>query len=732
MNISMTDRDSITSQNELLTMSYARGTAHTGTSSTVDESCTEEEKEQIAQLPKATFNSFVSPAERKRRQMAKLEEIKKQQEAEKIKEPLIVDTNNVKEGDSSGDSASDEESSSSDTTSRTSNVNSNSPASGGSNESKSLELEVIAESDNIEVQASNNDNNLAQASMPSGEDEVISEIPLESDLQKRKRAIIQKVMKDSSLSQVEKNSKIQDIIAGKVDPGIDEVVPTPQAPAEESKAAAAENLVSVFDTPVTDEDVSEIPLESDLQKRKRAIIQEVMRDSSLSQVERNTKIQDIIAGKVDLGIVEVVPTPQAPAVESKVAASVTSEEGLPIADEDVIETPLESDTTKREGSASHGVMKATDTSIDQIDAGKKVQDILPGKVDDAFYKGVDSQVPAKTNHPIDNIDKSKTLNVKNQPPSATITRTRSSDDLDTSYQRNIQRGIELKSQQQHRENQSLGQFQPDQMAAVISHDAQLQEKQKELELLAEKRKEMEMQMEIQRKTLEMEQQRQIREIELHQQLELEMAQQRRLELEQQQREIEFQAEQRRFREESEHRKKVERHRLEMERMRDLERQQAIRNMQQERERQLQVELEHQRQADMSRVVESSGYPSNLSAVAVAKNLMSRMNYFRPPRNTQLKSSRYDGVDDDELNWRMDCYASLSDFTIVVHRALPGPFAPDFDVSDINLIDVALDADRSPLVDVYHVHKVMVSASLRICTLCISFNTSYTYSQNDFT
>ena len=714
MNTSLTDRDSITSQNELLTMSYARGTANTGASSTLDESCTEEEKVQIAQLPKATFNSFVSPAERKRRQMAKLEAIKKQQEAENIKEPLIVDTTtNVNEDDSNGDSGSDDESSSSDTTSRTSNVNSNSPTSGGSNEERSLELEVIAEADNIEVHASNNDNNLAQASMPSGEDEDISEIPLESNLQKRKRAIIQEVMRDSTLSQVEKNSKIQDIIAGKVDLGIEKIVPTPQMPAEESKAAASENLASEVDTPLTDdEDISEIPLESNLQKRKRAIIQEVMRDSSLSQVERNSKIQDIIAGKVNLGIVEDAPTPQPIAGESKAAASenVASEDDTPLTavEKVVTKTLLESDMLKRKRAALHA-------SIDQIDANKKVQDVLPGRVVATAYEEVDTPVPAKSNQPVDNIDESMTLNVKNQPPSAATTR--SSDDLDTSYQRNIQRGMELKSQQQHRENQSLGHIRPDQKAAVISHDAQLQEKQKELELMAQRRKEMELQMEIQRKTLEMEQQRQMREIELQQQLELEMAQQRRLELEQQQREIEFQAEQRRLREESENRKMAERHRLEMERMQDLERQQAIRNMQQERERQLQAEFEHQRQADMSRVVESSGHPSNLSAVAVAKNLMSRMNYFRPPRNTQLKSSRYDGVDDDELNWRMDCYASLSDFTIVVHRALPGPFAPDFEVSDINLIDVALDVDRSPSVDVYHVHKVMVSSSLHICKQC---------------
>lgn len=42
----------------------------------------------------------------------------------------------------------------------------------------------------------------------------------------------------------------------------------------------------------------------------------------------------------------------------------------------------------------------------------------------------------------------------------------------------------------------------------------------------------------------------------------------------------------------------------------------------------------------------------------------------PPRHPH---SRYVGLDDDELNWRLDSYASLSDYTIVVHRARPVPW-----------------------------------------------------------
>ena len=109
-------------------------------------------------------------------------------------------------------------------------------------------------------------------------------------------------------------------------------------------------------------------------------------------------------------------------------------------------------------------------------------------------------------------------------------------------------------------------------------------------------------------------------------------------------------------------------------MRDLEREQSIRQMRQERERQMQDEFDRQRQVDMARAgAEGSDKRSNILAVAAATTLMLRMVYFRPPRsNNQPKSLRYNGVDDQELNWWLNCYASLSDFTIVVHSALPVP------------------------------------------------------------
>eukprot|EP00580_Thalassiosira_gravida_P015268 CAMPEP_0201661640 /NCGR_PEP_ID=MMETSP0494-20130426/3942_1 /ASSEMBLY_ACC=CAM_ASM_000839 /TAXON_ID=420259 /ORGANISM="Thalassiosira gravida, Strain GMp14c1" /LENGTH=1605 /DNA_ID=CAMNT_0048139801 /DNA_START=141 /DNA_END=4958 /DNA_ORIENTATION=+ len=81
------------------------------------------------------------------------------------------------------------------------------------------------------------------------------------------------------------------------------------------------------------------------------------------------------------------------------------------------------------------------------------------------------------------------------------------------------------------------------------------------------------------------------------------------------------------------------------------------------------------------------------------------------------NSRYDGLEDDELNWRLDSYASLSDYTIVVNRARPGPHAPDFDTSDISSIEF-IGANSSsgggvmPKSDVYYVHKAMIAVGSR--------------------
>lgn len=95
--------------------------------------------------------------------------------------------------------------------------------------------------------------------------------------------------------------------------------------------------------------------------------------------------------------------------------------------------------------------------------------------------------------------------------------------------------------------------------------------------------------------------------------------------------------------------------------------------------------------------------------------MSALSNTRPPqqRGSQVaRAGRYDGVDDDELNWRLDSYASLSDYTIVINRARPGRYAPDFDTADVAGIDFVTESNGALKQDVYYVHKAMIAVGSR--------------------
>ena len=95
--------------------------------------------------------------------------------------------------------------------------------------------------------------------------------------------------------------------------------------------------------------------------------------------------------------------------------------------------------------------------------------------------------------------------------------------------------------------------------------------------------------------------------------------------------------------------------------------------------------------------------------------MSALSNTRPPqqRGSQVaRAGRYDGVDDDELNWRLDSYVSLSDYTIVINRARPGRYAPDFDTTDVTGIDFVTESNGALKQDAYYVHKAMIAVGSR--------------------
>jgi hypothetical protein len=80
--------------------------------------------------------------------------------------------------------------------------------------------------------------------------------------------------------------------------------------------------------------------------------------------------------------------------------------------------------------------------------------------------------------------------------------------------------------------------------------------------------------------------------------------------------------------------------------------------------------------------------------------------------TRSKPSRYDGVEDDELNWRLDSQVSLSDYTIIVNRAKAGPYAPDFETTDLSGINFVTGSYGEPKKDIYFVHKAMIAVGSR--------------------
>jgi len=116
------------------------------------------------------------------------------------------------------------------------------------------------------------------------------DMPDESTSQVNKRKMIQEVMRDSSLSSQEKQKKIQQIMAGKIpasanSAAANEPSPPPQQQSAPPPAPAKEYKMDIED-------------ESNAQINKRKLIQEVMRDSSLSSQERQKKIQQIMTGKM--------------------------------------------------------------------------------------------------------------------------------------------------------------------------------------------------------------------------------------------------------------------------------------------------------------------------------------------------------------------------------------------------------------------------------------------------
>eukprot|EP00804_Cyclotella_cryptica_P003296 CCRYP_010517-RA/>CCRYP_010517-RA protein AED:0.22 eAED:0.22 QI:3/1/1/1/1/1/2/1295/1277 len=128
-------------------------------------------------------------------------------------------------------------------------------------------------------------------------DAMLTDMPDENDTTLSRRKAVQAIMRDSSLSAVDRNKKIQDIMAGRVElPIISKSrADRPLAETRSVQYHAVEPGPTGGEAMLTD-----MPDEDDLAIAKRKAVQTVMKDSSLGAVEKNKKIQDIMAGRIAL------------------------------------------------------------------------------------------------------------------------------------------------------------------------------------------------------------------------------------------------------------------------------------------------------------------------------------------------------------------------------------------------------------------------------------------------
>eukprot|EP00581_Thalassiosira_minuscula_P009710 CAMPEP_0183709706 /NCGR_PEP_ID=MMETSP0737-20130205/5694_1 /TAXON_ID=385413 /ORGANISM="Thalassiosira miniscula, Strain CCMP1093" /LENGTH=1745 /DNA_ID=CAMNT_0025937873 /DNA_START=28 /DNA_END=5265 /DNA_ORIENTATION=+ len=213
----------------------------------------------------------------------------------------------------------------------------------GSSESEYSEEEsaLVEEEESEESGSEDEDEN---DNAPTGGEAMLQDMPDEDNAQLAKRKLIQQIMQDKSLSGIQKNKKIQDVMAGKI--ALPKVEPKPKAkpkPAKaESKPKPKPQAARARPKPPESESESEsesereeiegsieppkapaaaassesaeltggeamlqdMPDETNAALSKRKLIQSVMQDRSLSPVERNKKIQDIMAGRIELPKVE--------------------------------------------------------------------------------------------------------------------------------------------------------------------------------------------------------------------------------------------------------------------------------------------------------------------------------------------------------------------------------------------------------------------------------------------
>ncbi|KAL7486263.1 hypothetical protein ACHAW6_011860, partial [Cyclotella cf. meneghiniana] len=147
--------------------------------------------------------------------------------------------------------------------------------------------------------------NAIQSGVTRGE-AMLADLPDENETTLSKRKAVLAIMRDSSLSAVDRNKKIQDVMAGRVELPILSSKVRADPPVIESQNVLhrhAEPAPTGGEAMLTD-----MPDENDVVLAKRKAVQIVMKDSSMGAVEKNKKIQDILAGRVELRTISPKPS----------------------------------------------------------------------------------------------------------------------------------------------------------------------------------------------------------------------------------------------------------------------------------------------------------------------------------------------------------------------------------------------------------------------------------------
>ena len=473
-----------------------------------------------------------------------------------------------------------------------------------------------------------------------------------------------------------------------------------------------------------------LPPESDREKAKRAAIQQVMKNTALSPQEKNAKVQEIIRGNFEGATTAAVGNDEASSSGEEESSS--GEEESSSGEEESSSGEEESSSGEEESSSG----EYEETSEEEEDESEMTE-------------------PLKTVPEDTSVGKSTATGGDGSLlPSAAASVEKEKKDLESQLDEELenQRALEL----QHEQRQAEFRAEQERLRKVELDEA---EKKRKLELERlqnlERQEEQRRAVEAEQRLLEeerlrLEGEQQVAESERRRRLEeegqraLELIQRRLHDDREQQKALGRQQEERRQYEEQQRRLEEEQRRLQAEREHQqvLARQQEQMMQLQEEQRRLEeqrIRLEEEQrrlrgervreQVQVSRAVGSADRTTTMgntrpSPRSPANKTISaslpggqRSRIYAPPRAAPVTSTPqpigtpYDGVDDAELNWRLDSYAMLSDYTIVVKRALPGAHAPDFEVDDVNAIDFVMDSN-APKVDVYYVHKAMIAVGSR--------------------